>query len=77
MTPTYASYNEFKTQLLAAFQSNEDRMNGESKTPLHQVRRAALQQFDLLGFVSITVKLTLRLERFSRPLQPAHEPKRC
>jgi Fe-S cluster assembly protein SufD len=53
MTPSYASYNEFKDQLLAAFQSNEERMNGESKTPLHQVRRAALHQFDLLGFPTI------------------------
>lgn len=53
MSPSYASYNEFKDQLLAAFRSNEERMNGESKTPLHQIRRAALQQFDLLGFPTI------------------------
>ncbi|HLL94856.1 MAG TPA: SufD family Fe-S cluster assembly protein, partial [Spirosoma sp.] len=53
MTPSYASYNEFKNQLLAAFQSNEERMNGASKTQLHQIRRAALHQFDLLGFPTI------------------------
>lgn len=53
MTPSYASYNDFKEQLLASFRTNEERMNGESKTPLHQVRRAALHQFDLLGFPTI------------------------
>ncbi len=53
MNPSYASYNEFKNQLLAAFRTNEERMNGESKTPLHQLRRAALNQFDLLGFPTI------------------------
>ncbi|GAB3540327.1 Fe-S cluster assembly protein SufD [Spirosoma fluminis] len=53
MTPSYSSYNEFKDQLLAAFRTNEERMNGESKTPLHQVRRAALKQFELLGFPTI------------------------
>lgn len=53
MTPSYASYNEFKDQLLAAFRTSEERMNGESKTPLHQIRRAALKQFDLLGFPTI------------------------
>ena len=53
MSPSFSSYNEFKNQLLSAFQSNEERMNGESKTPLHQVRRAALHQFDLLGFPTI------------------------
>ena len=50
MTPSYASYNDFKDQLLAAFRDNEERMNGERKAPLHQLRRAALKQFDLLGF---------------------------
>ncbi|QIP17109.1 Fe-S cluster assembly protein SufD [Spirosoma aureum] len=53
MNPSYASYNDFKNQLLAAFRTNEERMNGESKTPLHQLRRAALNQFDLLGFPTI------------------------
>ncbi len=53
MTPSQASYNEFKHQLLAAFQLNEDRMNGASKAPLHQIRRAALAQFDRLGFPTI------------------------
>ena len=53
MTPSYASYNDFKDQLLAAFRTNEERMNGASKTPLHQLRRSALKQFDLLGFPTI------------------------
>lgn len=53
MTPSYASYNDFKNQLLSAFQDNEERMNGERKSPLHQRRRAALKQFDLLGFPTI------------------------
>lgn len=53
MNPSYASYNDFKNQLLAAFKTNEERMNGESKTPFHQLRRAALNQFDLLGFPTI------------------------
>ncbi|AQG77903.1 Fe-S cluster assembly protein SufD [Spirosoma montaniterrae] len=50
---SFSSYNQFKDQLLAAFHANEERMNGEAKMPLHQVRRAALKQFDLLGFPTI------------------------
>ena len=53
MTPSFSSYNQFKDQLLAAFRTSEERMNGASKTPLHQVRRAALHQFDILGFPTI------------------------
>lgn len=53
MAPSFSSYTDFKNQLLTAFRTNEERMNGESKTPLHQVRRAALNQFDLLGFPTI------------------------
>ena len=53
MTPSYASYNEFKDQLLAAFRDNEERMNGERKAPVHQLRRAALKQFEQLGFPTI------------------------
>ncbi|WP_080058775.1 Fe-S cluster assembly protein SufD [Spirosoma aerolatum] len=53
MTPSYASYNEFKEQLLAAFRDNEERMNGERKSALHQIRRSALRQFDQLGFPTI------------------------
>jgi Fe-S cluster assembly protein SufD len=53
MTPSYASYNDFKDQLLAAFRTNEELMNGASKTPFHQLRRSALKQFDLLGFPTI------------------------
>ena len=53
MTPSPASYNQFKEQLLAAFRDGEERMNGERKTPLHQLRRSALKQFDALGFPTI------------------------
>ena len=53
MTPSYASYNDFKEQLLTAFRTNEERMNGASKTSFHQLRRSALKQFDLLGFPTI------------------------
>ncbi len=53
MTPSYASYNDFKEQLLASFRDNEERMNGERKSPLHQLRRAALKQFEQLGFPTI------------------------
>ncbi|MFD2935544.1 Fe-S cluster assembly protein SufD [Spirosoma flavum] len=53
MTPSYASYNDFKEQLLTSFRDNEERMNGERKTPLHQLRRAALKQFEQLGFPTI------------------------
>lgn len=58
MTPNSQQYNRnvgqaFKDQLVAAFQVTEERINGESKTPVHQLRRAALQQFDRLGFPTI------------------------
>ncbi|QKZ12636.1 Fe-S cluster assembly protein SufD [Spirosoma sp. KUDC1026] len=53
MTPSFSSYTDFKEQLLAAFRTNEELMNGESKTPLHQLRRAALQKFEQLGFPTI------------------------
>ena len=53
MTPSPASYNQFKEQLLAAFRDGEERMNGERKSPLNQLRRSALKQFDLLGFPTI------------------------
>ena len=53
MTPSFSSYTDFKDQLLTAFRTNEERLNGASKTPLHQVRRAAMNQFDLLGFPTI------------------------
>jgi Fe-S cluster assembly protein SufD len=53
MTPSFSSYTDFKDLLLAAFRSNEELMNGESKTPLHQLRRAALQKFEQLGFPTI------------------------
>ncbi|WP_288423458.1 Fe-S cluster assembly protein SufD [uncultured Spirosoma sp.] len=53
MTPTYESYTDFKNQLLTAFREGEERLNGESKTALHQVRRQALTAFDQLGFPTI------------------------
>ena len=40
----------FRDRLLAGFRASEERMNGETKSPLHQVRRAALQTFETLGF---------------------------
>ncbi|KAB7730227.1 Fe-S cluster assembly protein SufD [Rudanella paleaurantiibacter] len=43
----------FRDQLLAGFRASEERMNGESKSALHQVRRAALQTFETLGFPTI------------------------
>ncbi len=53
MTPTYESYTDFNNQLLTAFREGEERLNGESKTALHQVRRQALTAFDQLGFPTI------------------------
>ena len=46
-------YTSFKDQLIAAFRTGEERMNGESKSAFHQVRRAALQTFETLGFPTI------------------------
>ncbi len=53
MTPSYVSYNDFKEQLLTSFRDNEELMNGERKSPLHQLRRSALKQFEQLGFPTI------------------------
>jgi len=53
MTPTINTYNHFKDQLLASFRLAEDRMNGEAKTAFHGIRRAALDQFDRLGFPTL------------------------
>ena len=50
---TYASYNDFKEQLLTSFRDNEERMNGERKAPVHQLRRAALKHFEQLGFPTV------------------------
>jgi Fe-S cluster assembly protein SufD len=60
---TNQQYTTFKDRLLAQFQTAEARMNGarESNGPsgsparvqFHQLRRAALKQFDLLGFPTI------------------------
>lgn len=44
---------DFKAQLIAEFQLNETRLNGESRSPLHQRRRQALQRFEQLGFPTI------------------------
>lgn len=43
----------FRDRLLAGFRASEDRMNGETKSPLHQLRRSALQTFETLGFPTI------------------------
>ncbi|MBC8153132.1 MAG: Fe-S cluster assembly protein SufD, partial [Bacteroidetes bacterium] len=53
MTPTNQQYTSFKDRLVTAFRDNEARMNGESKTSLHQLRQTALQTFDRLGFPTI------------------------
>ncbi|GAB3254065.1 Fe-S cluster assembly protein SufD [Larkinella harenae] len=45
--------NDLKSQLLADFRSSEERMNGASKSPFHQIRREALNQFDRLGFPTV------------------------
>ncbi len=42
-----------KDKLIADFYSNEARINGKSKTAFHQVRKAALQNFEKLGFPTI------------------------
>lgn len=43
----------FRDRLLAGFKATEERLNGETKSPLHQVRRAALQTFEVLGFPTV------------------------
>lgn len=48
-----ATNTDLKSQLIATFQSNEIRMNGEAKSALHQVRQEAFNQFDKLGFPTI------------------------
>ncbi|WP_128546044.1 Fe-S cluster assembly protein SufD [Larkinella soli] len=53
MTPSNQPYNDLKSKLLADFQAAEERMNGASKSALHQLRRDALSQFDRLGFPTI------------------------
>ncbi|MFC5412652.1 Fe-S cluster assembly protein SufD [Larkinella bovis] len=45
--------NDLKSKLLADFQASEERMNGASKSALHQIRREALNQFDRLGFPTV------------------------
>lgn len=45
--------NDLKQQLVADFQANESRLNGETKTPVHQTRREAMQNFEKLGFPTI------------------------
>ncbi len=43
----------FRDRLLAGFRISEERMNGETKSPLHQIRRAALKTFETLGFPTV------------------------
>jgi Fe-S cluster assembly protein SufD len=45
--------NDLKTQLVADFQLAEGRMNGESKSAIHQTRRDAIERFEKLGFPTI------------------------
>ncbi|RRB02193.1 Fe-S cluster assembly protein SufD [Larkinella rosea] len=45
--------NDLKSKLLADFRTSEERMNGASKSALHQIRREALNQFDRLGFPTV------------------------
>ncbi|GAB3906013.1 Fe-S cluster assembly protein SufD [Larkinella knui] len=52
MTPNQPN-NDLKSKLLADFRTSEERMNGASKSALHQIRREALNQFDRLGFPTV------------------------
>lgn len=47
------SHNDLKSRLLADFRATEERLNGESRQPFHQLRREAISQFDRLGFPTI------------------------
>ena len=44
---------DLKQQLVANFQATEGRLNGETKTDVHQTRREAMQNFEKLGFLTI------------------------
>lgn len=44
---------DLKQQLVANFQATEGRLNGETKTDVHQTRREAMQNFEKLGFPTI------------------------
>ena len=41
---------DLKAQLISDFKTAEGRMNGESKSAVHQVRKQALERFEALGF---------------------------
>ncbi|MFN8347705.1 MAG: Fe-S cluster assembly protein SufD [Spirosomataceae bacterium] len=43
----------FKDKLVADFQAAEGRLNGETKSEVHQKRREAIQNFEKLGFPTI------------------------
>jgi Fe-S cluster assembly protein SufD len=45
--------NDLKEKLLADFAELEKKLNGKSSSPLHQVRKAAIQRFAQLGFPTI------------------------
>ena len=45
--------NDFKSQLVSAFQVSEASLNGAAELPLHQIRRAALRTFEQIGFPTI------------------------
>ncbi len=44
---------DLKNKLIADFRANEALINGESKAVLHQTRKAALENFDKLGFPTV------------------------
>jgi Fe-S cluster assembly protein SufD len=44
---------DLKTQLINNFQVMETQLNGKSKTAFHQLRKEALERFDILGFPTI------------------------
>jgi Fe-S cluster assembly protein SufD len=44
---------DIRAKFLADFEMLESRLNGESSTPLHAIRRDAIEQFQALGFPTI------------------------
>lgn len=44
---------DIRAKFLADFEMLESRLNGESSTPLHAIRRDAIEQFGVLGFPTI------------------------
>ncbi len=46
-------HKDLKKQLVADFNTAQERMNGEAKSDFHQTRKAAIGQFEKLGFPTI------------------------